>query len=627
MQTHPTAAAELEKANARLTVLWCPPPDLTVSQWAERHRIMPKGSSSRPGPWKTEAYQREIMDAMADPLVNEVVCMKSTQIGWSEILNNIVFYFIDLDPKPMMMVQPTEGNAKDYGKKRIAPSIAACPNVREKVREAKSRQGGNTLQLKEFPGGFLKLTGANSGSGLRSDPVPVVLFDEIDGYPDDVNGEGDPIEIGTRRTDQYPDFKILKGSTPGKPKGMSRIEADFERSDKRRYFVPCPHCGHHQVLYWTDPKTKEHRLIYDLDEDGQVIKSSVRYVCAKCKKGITERYKQQMLDGGRWIAEHPGRPIVGFHINALYSPWKDNWQALAQEWVDAQDNREKLKAFIMLRLGETWEEQGETQDAGSLKDRLEVYPAEVPPNVAVLTMAVDVQDNRLECKVKGWAPGEESYLVAHEIFWGDPSTDEGIWGDLDEMRLREFTRADGLKMRAAIMLIDSGGHCTDAVYDYVLTRQNLRDRCYAVKGVDYNSKPVLAAEGATKRTAVRLYTIATHTAKDRIFSRLKIPQPGPGYMHFPDWTTDEYLAQLVSEKRITVTDKRTRSKKSVWVKTYNRNEALDLEVYSLAGLFILQTYIAPNVFRDLSALLEATKTGGEVKAQPRGRRYRSHGIA
>ena len=626
MVSHPSALDELNKAKERVRHLWAPPPDLTVSQWAEANRIMPKGTTSRPGPWRSEVYQRGIMDALCDPLVNEVVWMKSTQVGASEILNNIIGYFIDLDPKPMMMVQPTETNAKDYGRKRITPMIQACPKLRDKVREAKTRQGGNTLTLKEFPGGFLKLTGANSGAGLRSDPVPIVAFDEVDGYPDDVNGEGDPIEIGSRRTDQFPDFKLFKVSTPAKPKGLSRIERDYERSDQRRFHVPCPHCGHEQVLWWRDPRTKEHRLVWEVDADGQVVQSSVRYVCANCKKGITERHKQGMLDRGRWIAAHPGRPVVGFHINALYSPWKENWHTLAQEWVDAQENREALKAFINLRLGETWEEQGETQDKDSLKERLAPYAAEVPGNVACLTMAVDVQDNRLEAVVKGWAPGEESYLIAYEVFWGDPSADPGVWEDVEALRTREWTRADGLKMQVAVTVVDSGGHHTDAVYDFVQPRQNLRARVFAVKGVEFNSKPVLAAEGTTKRSAVRLYTIATHQAKDRIFSRLKIPQPGPGYMHLPEWTTDEYLAQLTGEKRIVVTNKRTRTKKTVWVKTHTRNEALDLEVYNLGALFILQTYLAPGVFRDLAALLEATKTGGAVPQQARGRRFRSQGI-
>ena len=606
---------------------WRPPSSMTVSQWADHFRIMPKGTTARPGQWHSEVFQAGMMDALCDPLVSEVVCMKSTQIGWSDgVLNNVIGYYIDMNPCPIMLVLPTDTNAKDYGRKRITPMIHACPSLHEKVKEARSRKGGNTLLLKEFPGGFLKLTGATSGSGLRGDPVPILLFDEVDGMPDDVNGEGDPIEIGSRRTDQYSDFKILKGSTPAKPKGISRIERDWDRSDQRRFNVPCPHCGFLQVLWWTDPRTKEHRLVWDLDEDRQVIKSSVRYICAKCHTGIKERHKQGMLDGGKWIANHPARSVVGFHLNALYSPWKENWHTLAQEWVDAQENREALKAFINLRLGETWEEQGETQDANSLSLRLAAYPAEVPGNVAVLTMAVDVQDNRLEAVVKGWAPGEESYLIAHEIFWGDPSTDPGVWEDVDTVRAKERIREDGAKMKVALTVVDSGGHHTDAVYDFVTPRQNLRERVFAIKGVDYNSKPVLAAEGTTKRSSVRLYTVGTYQAKDRIFSRMKLPHPGPGYMHFPEWTTEEYLAQITGEKRIVIPNKRTRTKKTVWIKTHSRNEALDLEVYNLAALFILQTYIAPGVFKDLEALLKATKEGALVGAVGSGRRFRSNGI-
>ena len=221
-------------------------------------------------------------------------------------------YYIDVDPKPVMMVQPRDDDAKDYGKKRITPMIRACPSLCGKVRESTSRDGGNTPQLKEFPGGFLKLTGSVSARGLRSDPIPVVLFDEIDGYELDVDGEGDPIEIGSRRTDQYSDFKIVKGSTPAKPKGESRIEDAYEASDQRTFHVPCPFCGHAQALSWshidpTDPQEKRrvYHLVYEVNADGQGIRSSVRYLCEECGKGIPERYKKQMLDAGSWVAKFP----------------------------------------------------------------------------------------------------------------------------------------------------------------------------------------------------------------------------------------------------------------------------------------------------------------------------------
>lgn len=576
-----------------------------------------------------------MMDAILNPEVREIVCMKSTQVGWSDgVLNNIVGYFIDADPKPIMLVQPTDHTAKEYSRKRIAPMIAACPALKAKVREATSRRPGNSMLLKEFDGGFLKITGANAGAGLRSDPIAILLLDEVDGYPDDVDGEGDPVEIATRRTDTFDDAKILKGSTPGKPKGLSRIEADYERSNQMRYFVPCPFCGHMQVLCWRD-ENGVHRLVWDKDASGNPIPETVRYLCSnpECGRGIDEKFKQRMLAGGEWRAKFPERTkVIGFHINALYSPWRLNWHELAQEWTEAQDNPEKLKAFVNLRLGETWDEGGESFGAHVLAARREKYPAPVPEGVCVLVAAADVQHNRIEAQIVGFGPGEESWLIAHEVFWGDPGvevdpeTAVNVWEQLDQFLLKPWPHPRGAVLTPAIALVDAGAHA-DSVYDYVLPRQHTRRRIFACKGVDYLSKPGLVQEGSTKRSNIRLFAVATYAAKDRVFARMKIPRPGPGYMHLPDWITDEYLEQLTGEKKITVRDKRTRTKKVLYVKTYNRNEALDLTVYCHAGLFALQHFIAPAAYRDLRKLAEAVQQGQTPETlTARVRRVRSPGI-
>ena len=619
---------------------WEPPPDMTVSQWADAYRVMPKGTTSRPGQWRTEAYQREIMDVFDDPNVHDVVVVKCTQIGWSEILNNIVGKHIHLDPKPMMLVQPSLDDAKGYGKKRLTPMIEACAPLRERVKTPTSRRGGNTLLLKEFPGGFLKLTGANSGKGLRSDPVPVVLMDEVEAYPDDVDGEGSPLDIAANRTEGYADYKVLKGSTPAKPKGFSALEKEWERSDKRRFYVPCPYCRKMQILWWRDPDTAEFRLLYDKNENGDVIAESVRYVCKGCKKGISERYKQQMLDGGRWIAEQPGRPTVGFHINALYRPWKENWAAMAQKWIDAQGDHEALKEFITLQLAEFWTESAQALNANSLLDRREPYPriSEPPPDnqrpwdyeliprqCAVLTCTADIQETRIEAIVKAWGTGGESWLVAHEVFWGDPSSDPEVWQQFDAFRLSERRHETGRMLRPVITLVDSGDN-TDAVYDYVAPRQNLSDCVFATKGVKYHTKPVLVQEGSTKRNAIRLFTIATDAAKQRIFSRLQLPGGGAGAMHYPTWTTEEYFNQLTSEKKVSVRNKRTRITKVSWVKTQARNEILDLEVMSLAALFILQHILDPDGFRDLSLIASALAGDTRFETQRHKRRVRSAGV-
>jgi phage terminase large subunit GpA-like protein len=628
-QTHQSAKVNFRSMLVRAREHFNPPPDITISEWAMRNRTLPKGTTSRPGPFRPEVFQIEMMNTILNPLVHEVVIQKSTQVGFTDaILLNIIGYFIDADPRPIMYVLPTIDNAKDKGKKAVTPMIESCPVLRRKIKPPTSRRAGNTLALKEFPGGFLKLTGANSGAGLRSDPVPVVLFDEVDGYPLDVEGEGDPIAIGTRRTDAYADYKIVKGSTPAKPKGISPIERDFLRSDMRRFFVPCPFCNFSQVLWWRDPATKEYRLTYETNDDHQVVPASVAFLCAGCKAKIPERYKQQMLNAGKWIAEMPDRPIVGFHLNALYSPWRENWLALAQEWHEAnqEKNAEKLKAFINLRLGETWEEAGDAIEALTLKTRLEEYHAEVPDGVGLLTASVDVQGDRLEAVVKGWGDKEESWLIAYQQFFGDPGQEQ-VWNELDAFLLSSWEHGSGQKVKIASTMIDSGGSHTDSVYRFVRARQ--ARRIFALKGSSESGKEILGKFSINNQLRVRLFTIGTDTAKDRIFARLKIPAHGPGYMHLPDFVDEEYLAQLTAEKAVR-RYKRGRGTVREYIKTRARNEALDLEVYALAALYVL----GQQTLRKLGELAEALKkppedggggkTGGPTgdKGGPGGARRR-----
>lgn len=591
LATHETAAAEFKAALQRVYAGFAPPPEILVSEWARRNRVLPKGTTARPGPFRPERFQVEMMDVICDPTVHEIVVRKSTQIGYSDaVLINIIGYFIDIDPRPIMLVQPTIDNAKDFGKKRITPMIDSTPAVRDKIRPATSRRAGNTLQLKEFPGGFLKLAGANSGTGLRSDPVPIVLLDETEGYPLDVDGEGDPVEIAKRRTDQFTDFKIVEGSTPAKPKGLSRIEKRFDESDQRFFHVPCPFCGRTQPLVWRDRATKAFRLVYKVDAGGQVIASSVGYQCEQCQNVITERYKQQMLDSGQWVATFPGRTVVGFALNALYSPWRDNWGDLADEWVKAQKNPEKLKAFINLRLGECWEEQGFSLESHDLRRRCERYGAaeadqasEVPSGIGILTAGVDVQDDRLVVAVKGWGAGEESWLVAFEEFFGDPGQ-QSVWDQLDTFLRTDFKHESGRTMAIATAFVDSGGHHTDEVYKF--TKARAMRRVFACKGSSEGGKEILAKFTQNNSYRARLYTIGADTAKDRIFSRLQIPAPGAGYIHLPEWCEEEYLEQLTSEKRVT-RYRRGRGMVREYVKTRARNEALDCEVYGLAALYSL----------------------------------------
>jgi phage terminase large subunit GpA-like protein len=620
LATHSSAVDRFRVMIRRVYSTYAPPPDILVSEWARRNRVLPKGTTARPGPFRPEKFQVEMMDVICDPNVHEIVVKKSTQMGYSDVvLNNIIGYFIDVDPRPIMMVQPTIDNAKDYGKKRIVPMIESTPSLKEKIRPATARRGGNTLQLKEFPGGFLKLAGANSGTGLRSDPVPIVLLDETEGYPLDVDGEGDPVEIAKRRTDQFSDFKIVEGSTPAKPKGFSRIEKRFEASDQRLFHVPCPFCSHMQPLFWRDPESRAHRLIYELDGGGQVIPASVGYQCAGCQKLIPERYKQQMLDAGRWVATFPGRAIVGFALNALYSPWREIWADLATEWVEAQRNPEKLKAFINLRLGECWEEQGFSLEPHQLRRRCEKYGAEeqceIPIGVGILTAAVDVQDDRLVAVVKGWGAQEESWLIAYEEYFGDPGQ-QPVWDEVDKFLHERWKHANGRMLTISATMVDSGGHHTDEVYKFVKGRQGRR--IFACKGSSESGKEILQKFTQNNSYRVRLYMIGADTAKDRIFSRLQIPAAGAGYVHLPDWVEDEYLEQLTSEKRVT-RYRRGRGVVREYIKTRARNEALDCEVYALAALYSLGNMMVRRL-GELAAEAAEPPDPSDTRVKPAGSR-------
>jgi phage terminase large subunit GpA-like protein len=573
-----------------------------------------------------------MMNAILRPEVREVVVMSSTQVGKSETMNNLLGRYIDIDPKAMMLVQPTADTAKDYSNLRIGPMIEHCPTLRQKIKEKIQKRSGNVTLLKEFIGGYLKIAGANSAPGLRSHPIEILCFDEVDAYPDDLDGEGDPVQIALRRTDRYPDKKIYYSSTPAKIKKWSKIENKFLESNQQHFFVPCPHCGLRQQLHWRD-EAGEHRVVWERDRDGIPMEDSVVYLCAGCGMGIQEMYKNRMLDCGNWVARFPERKtIIGFHLNALYSTAPGIWWEMAKEWVKAKDDPEQLKTFINLRLGETWNEGIQDVEPKTLRVRQEKNIDEIPDGVGVLVGAADVQDNRIEAQIVGFGAGEEAWLIGHEVFWGDPgvqvdaATGIDVWSQLDAFFLRTWKAHSGTLLRPVLCLVDSGAH-TDSVYDFVEPRQVSR-HIYASKGVDYISKPGLVAEGVTKRAKIRLWTVATFAAKDRFFSRLGIAQKGkPGYIHLPEWVTDEYLEQMVSEKKIRVPVKQTRRMKSIYVQTNTRNEALDLWVYSLAALFILQKFTANPAFKDLGKLAQIVREG--PKPQPAGsggRQVRSPGL-
>jgi phage terminase large subunit GpA-like protein len=548
--------------------VFVPQPKLTLSEWADKHRILSRGAAAEAGRWRTARapYQRGIMDAISDPAVERVVFMKSAQVGATELMLNAVGFHMAWDPCPILIVQPNLEMARAWSVDRLSPMLRESSILRGRVVESGRRHAENTILHKTFWGGHLTIVGANSAAGLASRPIRVVLFDEVDRYPESAGDEGDPINLGIARTRTYAwSRKLVMASTPTL-KGMSRIEAAWEESDQRFYLVPCPHCEHRQRFVWGNLKYG----------DGDPT-----YACEGCGVLIEERYKPAMVAQGQWVATHPERKVVGFHVSALYSPWA-SWPELVSEWKSAQGNPLLLQSFVNLVLGESFEESGGF-NAAALERRKVSTTHEVPAEVGVLTAGVDVQVDRLECTVWGWKAGEAAHRVGHWKMYGDPSA-TAVWKELDALLLRQFTHEGGGTMTIAATCVDSGFN-TQRVYEFVQPRQGRR--VFAVKGSSTAGAPLLPKKPSrVNRHGVAVFTLGVDAAKDLWYGRMKLALPGPGYVTFDMTTDQDYLEQLTSERRV-------RSLHAgKWASRYEclpnrRNEALDCAVYALAALYLM----------------------------------------
>jgi phage terminase large subunit GpA-like protein len=559
-----------------------PDPDHTVSTWADNHRILSQKASAEPGRWRTERtpYLREIMDELSPSSpAQRVVFMAGAQVGKSETGNNWLGFVIHHAPGPMLLVQPTVDTAKRFSKQRLAPMIDESPALRERIMDNKSRDSSNAMMSKEFPGGVLLITGANSASGLRSMPIRYLFMDEVDAYPLDVDGEGDPIQLAEKRTTTFARRKVFMSSTPT-VKDVSRIEREFNLSDQRRYFVPCPHCAHMQWLKWANLKWS--------DDDP----NTAAYACEECGTLIEERHKTEMLNAGEWrpTANSDGR-TVGFHLSSLYSPlgWK-SWAEIVSEFQQAKGDAPLLKTFVNTVLGETWEEEYATKlGADDLKTRVEFYtPGVAPARALAVTCAVDVQDNRLAVKLVGWGRDEEGWVIDHMEIYGDPGQAK-VWQQLDEVILKPVAHELAQPIKIMATAIDSGGHFTAEVYAYCRDRK--AHGVFAIKGQSQRGKPPIGKsskvdlnwKGRSIKGGAEVYPVGSDTIKSTIFARLKLNEPGPGYLHFHAELPSDYFDQLTAEKQVTRYVKGFPVRE--WVKKSGaRNEALDVMVYNYAAL-------------------------------------------
>lgn len=569
----------LQQIVSNTRALLLPPRPLTVSQWADTYRKLSPEASAEPGQWKTSRaeYQRGILDAFSDPSVHTVVCMTSAQVGKTEILNNTAAFFIDHDPCPILVLQPTLEMAEAWSKDRLAPMLRDTPALQGKIKDARARDSGNTLLHKSFPGGHITMAGANSPASLASRPIRAVLCDEVDRYPASAGTEGDPVNLAKKRTSTFWNKKLGLYSTPTL-KGQSRIENAFGDSDMRYYYVPCQHCGHEQRLLWKNVKWA----------DGDA--STAAYACEECGALWSDGERYRAIRRGRWVATRPFKGIAGFHLSELYSPWRKLSDTVEDFQAAKRGGPELLKVWTNTALGETWEQTGaERVDPDSLQARAEAYaPLTVPPGGYILTAGVDTQNDRLAVVIRAWGRGEESWLVWTGELMGDPS-EYAVFEQLDELLDRTYPTASGHDLPISAAVIDTGGQRTQSVYDYVRRARKAGRPVYAGKGSRDRQAPIfkrptpqdIHLNGKVMKGAVQLYSLGVHMIKDVLSARMKKAE-GPGALHWYAAGTD-YFEQMTSE--VAVQRFEMGQPYFAWQKLKNstRNEAWDCEVYAIAA--------------------------------------------
>jgi phage terminase large subunit GpA-like protein len=552
-------------------------------------------ASSEPGRWRTARtpYLKAIMDCLSPTSpVERVVFMKAAQLGATEMGSNWIGYVIHHAPGPMMAVWPTVEMAKRNSKQRIDPLIDESSILRELIAPARSRDSGNTILAKEFRGGVLVMTGANSAVGLRSMPVRYLFLDEVDGYPIDVDGEGSAVALAEARTRTFSRRKIFIVSTPTIA-GVSTIEREYEASDQRRYFVPCPHCGHRQWLRFE-------QLRWERGEDGN-FPDTAAYVCESCEVPIPEHHKTWMLEHGEWRAMADGASrTAGFHLSSLYSPigWR-SWKDVAAAWESAiskeAGSAAAIKTFKNTELGEIWVEEGEAPDWQRLLERREDYRiGTIPVGGLLLTAGADVQKDRIEVSVWAFGRGKESWLVEHRVLMGDTARDE-VWKSLASVLRETWTHETGCQLGLGRLALDTG-FATQEAYAFV---RGVRDpRLMAVKGVARGAAlvgtptAVDATSGGKKlRRGIKVFSVAGGIAKLEFYNNLRkspeVAEDGvtirypAGFVHLPK-VDAEFLQQLCAEQLITRRDRNGFAIRE-WQKMRERNEALDCYVYARAA--------------------------------------------
>lgn len=569
-----------------------PPEDLTVSQWADKNRRLTSESSAEVGKWRTSRtpYMFDILDSFTDPLIEHIVVVAASQVGKSETINNMVGYCIDQDPGPILLIQPTIDDVKRYSEMRIAPMIRETRCLKRKVADPKSRDAANTKRQKSFPGGVLVMTGSNVAHDLSSMPIRYVFGDERDRWATSAGSEGDPWELAVARTRTFYNKKMVEVSTPT-VKGASAIENSYNLGTMERWKTQCPHCGEYVELTFDNI-----RFEYDAAENGDkkiFHISEIFYVCPECG-GISDEHTMKSQPA-KWVATVPEarehHKTRSFWLTAWVSPWA-TWESIILQFLQAGTDSAKLQVVYNTQFGELWEERGDMASEDDVMARREVYEAEVPDGVLLLTCGVDTQDDRLEYEVVGHRRFGETWGIKKGVILGRPDTEE-VWERLDEVLSHKYKFKSGVSLQISLTFIDEGGHFTQEVRQHCLARQY--DHVFAIKGANRPDIPYTAPPKKQKIVVngkvigqVWVYEIGVNAGKQKIVDNLRVQSPGANYCHFPlrDDYGKQFFKQLMSEHLAYVP-----KLKHPWqwqkIPGHERNEAFDIRNYNLAACEIL----------------------------------------
>lgn len=620
------AIKRLNIAIGQSVKMFKPPEELTVDEWADKHRRLSPETSAEAGPWRTARtpYLKEPMEAFTDPKVHEIAMVAASQVGKSELELNIIGYIIDQDPGSILFVQPTLDDARKFSRLRIAPMIRDSKVLREKVSDVKSKDSGNTILQKSFPGGMLTITGSNSASALASIPARYIIGDERDRWAISAGTEGDPWELAKARQTTFYNAKAVEVSTPT-IKGFSNIETAYYKGTQERWCHKCPECGEYGEIIF-DRIHYKHTVKKIRGKKTYTIEKPITWACPHCGCAVPEEIMRKQP--AKWLADNPDaykKGIRSFWLNAFSSPWTP-WEKIVLEFLQARDDPQKLKVVYNTKLGELWEDRGDTVDEDTMLARREDYgtnadgsPVELPEGVLVLTCGVDTQDNRLEYEVVGHGYYGETWGIKKGIIMGKPDSDE-VWQQLDDVIDHVYHFKDSQRgLRISVTFVDSGGHYTQEVY--IRCRERKNKRVFAIKGksgdgIPYTRPPTKVAVKNNKKITCWLYTLGVDAGKEIIMSNVKVQEPGAKYCHFPrgeSYGYDSYYFNGLLSEKLELTQTR-QGKRWAWVKIpgHERNEALDCRNYAIAGFRSLDKDMEA-VERRLKNLPEKTQ---QKKAAP-----------